>query len=183
MQALYIILGALAVVIPGLFVISLFLPATVKVERAREVPASVVAVFQQVNKLRNWEGWSPWHQLDPALRLTYSEIESGVGASFNWESKHRQVRKGRLTITESRLHEYIALDMQFMKQRIAKSYFRFEPSMRGTLVTWVLVAELGQYPGRKLMGLMMDKWIGKDFERGLENLKGRCIRESSVNNV
>ncbi|SEW36354.1 Polyketide cyclase / dehydrase and lipid transport [Chitinophaga sp. YR573] len=183
MQALYIILGTLAVLIPGLFVISLFLPATVKVVRARVVPATVAAVFQQVNILRNWEGWSPWHQLDPALKLTYSEAECGVGAGFQWESKHRQVRNGQLTITECRLHEYIALDMQFMRQRIAKGYFRFEPARMGTLVTWGLRAELGQHPGRRLMGLMMDKWIGKDFERGLENLKRRCIRESSVNNL
>ncbi|GAA3936303.1 hypothetical protein GO495_14050 [Chitinophaga oryziterrae] len=184
MQALYMILGALAVLIPGLVVISLFLPTTVKVVRARVVPTTIPAVFQQVNTLRNWEGWSPWHQLDPALQLTYSETESGVGAGFQWESKHRKVRKGHLTITECRLHEYIALDMQFMKQRIVtRCFFRFEPAKRGagTLVTWGLMAELGLHPGRKLMGLMMDKWIGKDFERGLENLKRRCIRES-VNN-
>jgi len=179
MQALYIILGALAVFIPGLFVISLFLPDTVKVVRARVVPTTVAAVFEQVNILRNWEGWSPWHQLDPALQLTYSDTESGVGAGFHWESKHRQVRKGHLTITECRVHEYIALDMQFMRQRITRSYFRFEPARRGgTLVTWVLMAELGQHPGRKLKGLMMDKSIGKDFERGLENLKRRCTLES-----
>jgi hypothetical protein len=174
MQALYIILGAMAVLIPGLFVISLFLPATVKVVRSRVVPATVAAVFQQVNILRNWEGWSPWHQLDPAMQLSYQGPESGVGASFSWKSKLRHVGHGSLTITESRLYEYIGLDMQFMEQRLAKGYFRFEPAKSGTLVTWGLWAELGQHPGRKLMGVMMDKWIGKDFERGLENLKRRC---------
>jgi hypothetical protein len=182
MQALYIILGALAVIIPGLFVISLFLPATVKVVRASVIPATVAAVFQQVNILRNWEGWSPWHQLDPTLQLKYNERESGIGAGFQWKSKHRQVGVGFLTITDCRLYEYIALDMQFMKRRLAKGYFRFERAKTGTLVTWGLEAKLGQHPGRRLMGLMMDKWIGKDFERGLDNLKRRCIRESSVNN-
>lgn len=147
MQALYIILGAMAVLIPGLFVISLFLPATVKVVRVRVVPATVAAVFQQVNILRNWEGWSPCS----SSRL-----------------------KWKVVITESRLHEYIGLDMQFMKRHPAKAYFRFEPSPSGTMVTWALWAELGQHPGRKLMGVMMDKWIGKDFERGLENLGKRC---------
>jgi hypothetical protein len=179
MQALYIILGALAVLIPGLFVISLFLPATVKVVRARVVPATIDAVFQQVNILRNWEGWSPWNQLDPALQLRYTETGSGVGAGFQWKSRHGQ---GFIRITDCRLCEYIALDMQFMKRRMARCYFRFESARNGTLVTWGLKAELGQHPARRLMGLMMDKWIGKDFERGLDNLKSRCIRESSVNN-
>jgi hypothetical protein len=179
MQALYIILGTLAVLIPGLFVISLFLPATVKVVRTRVVPATVTAVFQQVNILRNWEGWSPWQQLDPAMELSYSETESGVGAGFHWESKHRQVREGDLTVTECRLYEYIALDMRFMRRRIAKGYFRFEQAKNGTLVTWGLKAELGQHPGRRLMGLMMDKWIGKDFERGLDNLKRCCMKSEN----
>ena len=156
MQALYIILGALAVLIPGLFVISLFLPATVKVVRTRVVPATVTAVFQQVNILRNWEGWCPWHQL------------SCNASCLKWKNKRH---KGEVVITESRLYEYIGLDMLFMKGHFAKGYFRFEPAKTGTLVTWALRAELGQHPGRKLMGLMMDKWIGKDLEKGLENLK------------
>lgn len=160
MQALYIILGTLAVLIPGLFVISLFLPATVKIVRTRVVPATVAAVFQQVNTLRNWEGWCPWHQ------LTY--IPSGL----KWKSKHHA---GQIVITESRLHEYIGLDMQFIKRRYAKGYFRFEPAKTGTLVTWSLRAELGQHPGRRLMGLMMDRWIGKDFDKGLDNLMKKCL--------
>lgn len=160
MQALYIILGTIAVLIPGLFVISLFLPATVKVVRARVVPASVGAVFQQVYILRNWESWSPWNQL------------SCSSSCLKWKDKHH---KGQIIITESRLHEYIGLEMQLMKRHFAKAYFRFEPAKSGTLVTWALRAELGQHPGRKLMGLMMDKWIGKDFERGLENLKNKCL--------
>ncbi|SFD62095.1 Polyketide cyclase / dehydrase and lipid transport [Chitinophaga sp. CF118] len=180
MQALYIILGAMAVLIPGLFVISMFLPSTVKVVRTRVVPASVTAVFQQVNILKNWEGWSPWHQLDPGMQLTYSDVESGVGAHFRWKSKHPQVRKGMLSITEIRLYEYIGLDMQFMEQRKVKGYFRFEPARNGTLVTWGLFAEMGQHPGRRLMGMMMDKWVGKDFERGLENLKRACTRNLEV---
>jgi len=180
MQAIYIILGAMAVLIPGLFVLSLFLPATVKVVRTRVVPATIMNVFEQVNILRNWEGWSPWQQLDPAMDLVYTDQESGVGAGFRWKSKHRQVGRGSLSITVSRLYEYIALDMQFMKQYGARGYFRFEPAKNGTLVTWGMIADLGQHPIRRLMGLMIDKWVGKDFERGLDNLKTRCMRNVSV---
>lgn len=146
MQALYIILGAMAVIIPALFVISLFLPATVKVVGVKVVPATISAVFQQVNTLRNWEAWCTW-----------------------------RLRKRQVMITESRLHEYIGLDMRFLKRHHAKAYFRFEPAQSGTIVTWCISAELGQHPGRKLVGLMMDKWIRKDFERGLENLGKKCL--------
>jgi hypothetical protein len=151
MQALYTILGAMAVIISGLFVISLFLPATVKVVRTRVVPATADAVFQQVNILRNWEGWSPWRH---------------------------QRRKGQVTITASRLHEYIALDIRLMKRRFATGYFRFQPAKSGTLVTWSLRTELSQHPAGRLMALLMDKWLKKDLERGLENLRKQFLNIS-----
>ncbi|WP_157306608.1 SRPBCC family protein [Chitinophaga tropicalis] len=171
MQALYILLGAMAVLIPGLFIVSMFLPATVKVRRTRVIPASPSRLFEQVNVLRNWERWSPWHQVDPTMQLKYNETSSGAGARYTWQSKHRQVGKGSMTITESRPDEFIATDMQFMEQGAAKASFRFEPVNNGTLVTWEVAMNMGQRPVRKLMGLMMDKWVGKDFERGLENLE------------
>lgn len=171
MQALYIVLGALAVLIPGLFIVSMFLPATIKVRRTRIIPASPSVLFQQVNTLRNWERWSPWHQADPGMSLSYNEIPAGVGAHYAWQSKHRQVGKGAMTITETRPDEVIVTDMQFMEQGGARAAFRFEPVNNGTLVTWEMAMAIGQHPARKLMGLMMDKWVGKDFERGLENLE------------
>ena len=32
-------------------------------------------------------------------------------------------------------------------------------------------ADRGQNPVRKLMGKLIDKWLGSDFEKGLSNLK------------
>jgi effector-binding domain-containing protein len=41
----------------------------------------------------------------------------------------------------------------------------------GTQVTWSLDTDLGAGPIWRYFGLMMDRWVGKDFERGLVNLK------------
>lgn len=171
MQALFIILGALGVLIPGLFIASMFLPATVKVVRVRAIPASLSVVFDQVNELRNWEKWSPWHQLDPMMKLSYNDKVSGEGAGYQWISRNRKLGKGSVTITGSRPYEQITIEMQFMEKKVTKGYFRFAPSGRGTHVTWGIAMEVGKYPTSKIMGLMFDKWIGRDFERGLENLE------------
>ena len=29
-------------------------------------------VYDQVNTLKNWENWSPWHKIDKGMKLTYS---------------------------------------------------------------------------------------------------------------
>ncbi|RAJ81835.1 polyketide cyclase/dehydrase/lipid transport protein [Chitinophaga dinghuensis] len=170
MQAFFIILGALIVLILGLFIFSLVLSPTVKVERSLLIPGTAGTIFPYVNILKNWELWSPWKELDPNMRITYGEKDSGAGAGYSWESKNRNVGKGSMVITISREDQYIATETDFMNMGIAKGYFRFEPSMGGTLVTWGMVTNMGQHPVRKLMGLMMDKWVGNDFEKGLRNL-------------
>ncbi|MBO9731981.1 MAG: SRPBCC family protein [Chitinophaga sp.] len=171
MQAFFIILGAFIVLVLGLFIFSFFLSPTVKVERSLVMPAAAGVIFPLVNVIRNWELWSPWKELDPATRITYGEKESGVGAGYSWESNSRNVGRGHMAITESREDQYIATDNDFMAMGVAKGYFRFDAVPNGTLVTWGMVCNTGQHPLRKVMGLMMDKWIGKDFEKGLENIK------------
>ncbi|CAL1519554.1 SRPBCC family protein [Chitinophaga sp. MM2321] len=175
MQAFFIILGALIVLVLGLFIFSFFLSPVVKVERSLVVPAPVTKVFPLVNVVRNWELWSPWKEQDPSVKITYGEKESGIGASYSWESTNRNVGKGHMTVTESRPDQYIATDIDFMGMGTAKGAFRFDPVASGTLITWSMTCNMGQHPLRKAMGLMMDKWVGKDFEKGLRAIKGLVI--------
>jgi hypothetical protein len=170
MQVLYIILGALVALILGLFVFSLYLPSRLKIERSLVIQARPEVVFREVDTLRNWERWSPWHQLDPNMKIVYGEKESGAGAGYSWESKKRNVGRGSLLITESRPYEFIATNINFMDHGSSKGYFRFEPAGEDTRVTWGMEMTIGQNPARKFLGLLMDKWVGRDFERGLQGL-------------
>lgn len=180
MQVLYVILGALAILILGLFVFSLYLPSRLKIERSLLIEARPEVVFREVNTLRNWERWSPWHQLDPAMKLVYGEKESGAGASYSWESKKRNVGRGSLSITDSRPYEYIAININFTGHGTTKGNFRFEPVEEHTRVTWVMEMTVGQNPASKVIGLMMNKWVGRDFERGLQQLAVAASNSSSV---
>ncbi|MDH3481246.1 MAG: SRPBCC family protein [Gammaproteobacteria bacterium] len=40
----------------------------------------------------------------------------------------------------------------------------------GTRLTWAFDANFDNMPGH-YMGLMVDKWVGSDYERGLERFK------------
>ena len=46
-----------------------------------------------------------------------------------------------------------------------------KPEGNQTQVTWGFESELGLNPMSRWMGLMMDNWVGGDYERGLVNLK------------
>lgn len=158
------------------FGISMFLPSEVHVERALVIPASSEIVFNQINDLRHWKEWSPWHQTDPDMKIMYRDFLSGEGASYIWHSE--KVGSGELTITESKPNQYIETEIDFMEEGTATGYYRFETVKEGTQVTWGFESDMGNGPFAKYMGLMMDSMIGSDFEQGLQNLKTHVVKLS-----
>lgn len=169
MRVLKIIGAIVGVLIVLFFGIAMFLPSEVHIERSLLIPASSEVVFNEVNDLRKWKEWSPWHEMDPEMEITYEGFLMGEGASYSWESE--VLGDGKLSITESHPNQYIATDMHFTEQGSAMGYYRFESIEGGTLVTWGMETDMGNNPFSKYMGLMMDGMVGDDFEKGLQNLK------------
>ena len=54
---------------------------------------------------------------------------------------------------------------------IVTSWLVLRPEGDGTRVTWGLEADMGNAPVGRYMGLIMDRWVGGDFEAGLARLK------------
>jgi hypothetical protein len=129
-------IGIILLIIIGLFlVISLFLPSKVYVERSIVINAPVENVFEQVNTLKNWEKWSPWHEIDPNMGLKYEGPESGTGAQYSWTSEHKNVGNGRLVITNSAPYDSIVSEMYFMDSK-EPSYgiYKFEKADGGVWI-------------------------------------------------
>lgn len=171
MKALKTFIIVLLILIVLLVAISYLLPRHIKVERSATISAPVELVFDQVNILKKWELWSPWHQIDPEMKLEYYGPEAGVGASYSWTSSHERVGNGQLKISESIPYSLIKTEMEFMDQGTAYSHFVFSPTENGTFVLWVMESDMGSNPIGRYFGLFMDKWIGNDFEKGLKNLQ------------
>jgi effector-binding domain-containing protein len=171
MKILKRILIVLLILIGLLLVISLFLPSKVHVERSIVIKAPANVVFAQVNSLKNWNNWSPWMKKDPKMVSTYEGPESGVGSKSNWTSEVHDVGKGNMSITESHPDSMIKVHMEFTGRGGADASFLFAKDSGGTKVTWSFDNDMGwNLPGR-YAGLMMDKWLGPDFENGLKELK------------
>jgi effector-binding domain-containing protein len=159
-----------------LIAVSFLLPAKSHVERSLVIKASAEPVFAQVNNLKNWEKWSPWHKLDPKMKLTYEGPESGAGAKYSWTSDMDEVGNGSLTIKESKLNEAIVSEMNFGDMGISYGSYKFEPVDGGTKITWSMDSDCSDMPWKwyvpsKYFNLFMDELCGKDFEKGLNNLK------------
>ena len=168
------LVGVIVVLVAVLFVVSLFLPSEVHVERSLVFKTSAGCVFNQVNNLENWKNWSPWFGKDPAMKVTYGEIKSGVGASYSWESQKDDVGNGKMVITESIANKLVKTDLDFMENGMARGAFTFEELGDQVKVVWEMNTNMGNNPVAKFFGLLMDSMIGPDFEKGLKNLNQVC---------
>ena len=171
MKTLKIIGITLAGIILLAVIIAYLLPRHIYVERSAVITASPEVVFEQVNVLKNWENWSPWHRIDPDMEIIYSGPEEGEGAAYAWLSNDPAAGQGKLSITESIPYSLITTELDFMERGTATSRYTFEPVEGGTLLTWSMDSDMGNNPMARYFGLFMDKLLGADFEKGLENIQ------------
>jgi effector-binding domain-containing protein len=151
----------------------------VHVERSRVINAPKEVLFEEVNTLKNWEKWSPWHRLDPNMKLKYNEIPSGEGATYSWTSENKNVGNGKLTIEKSYPYDSIAVGMDFMENGKGSANYYFRPEGDAVNVIWTMDSDLDN-PMMKIFGLFMDKLIGPDFERGLKQLDSVATSEKNT---
>ncbi|NYJ01802.1 carbon monoxide dehydrogenase subunit G [Nocardioides thalensis] len=130
-------------------------------------PAKIHAILDDFHQ---WQGWSPWEEMDPDLKREFSGPAKGVGSHYAWEG-NKKVGTGSMEITGS-TPERIDIDLEFIAPFKAsnKTIFELVPEGAGTRVVWTMTGDRGLL--MSVMGkLFFDKAIAKDFDRGLANLK------------
>jgi uncharacterized protein YndB with AHSA1/START domain len=166
------LLIVLALIVIVLVVVVALQPPQYRVERTATIAAPAPVVFAQVNDFHNWEAWSPWAKIDPAMKQTYEGAAAGTGAIYRWAG-NTEVGEGRMTISESRPSDLIRVSLEFLKPfaSTATAEFTFKPQGDQTVVTWSMTG------GRNFMAkavhlvLNIDRLIGEQFEKGLAQMK------------
>ncbi len=166
------ILGAVILVLVVLLVLASLRPDTFSVSRSVTINATAPTVFMQVNNLRQWEPWSPWEKLDPAMKKSYEGSLEGSGAIYRWAGNN-QVGEGSTTILESVPYELIKIKLEMLKPFACVNDVQFNFKSQGyqTEVTWSMSGKNNFMA--KVMDLVvgMDKMVGGQFEQGLSQLK------------
>lgn len=171
MRILKWLVGLVVALILVVVAVGFFLPRQVHVERVVVIDAPPSDIFPYVNSLKAGADWSPWLGRDPQVQLDYSGPDAGVGARLDWASDQRDVGHGSQEITLSQADARVESALDFGDMGTAMAAFALVPQGEATEVTWSLDSDMGAGPVGRWMGLMMDKWVGGDYERGLSNLK------------
>ena len=165
-------LGLIVVVVVVLCVVIAMQPEDLKITRTATFNAPQAVVFEQVNDFHKWEAWSPWAKIDPTMKVTHSGAASGAGAVYAWAGTG-EAGEGKMTITQSRPNDHIAIDLEFLKPFAARNVteFTFKPSGEKTDVTWTMTGKKDFIMKAFCLVVDMDKMIGADFEKGLAQMK------------
>jgi uncharacterized protein YndB with AHSA1/START domain len=147
-------------------------PDSFRIQRSTTIKAPPEKIFPLINDFEGWRAWSPWENLDPALKRSYSGPKSGKGAVYAWEGNN-DVGHGRMEIDESSAPSRIVIKLDFLKPFEAHNIAEYTLAKQGdaTNVTWAMH---GPSPYlAKLLGVFcsMDSMVGSKFEEGLANLK------------
>lgn len=173
MRALKIVSLVTASLILVWILLALVSPYEIKSTEQIEINRSPSLVFMQVNKLQNWENWSPWIAFDPDMRQTYSSIKAGKGASVQWVSE--KIGNGSQKILESDRPHFIKTQFE-LNEWDNNSYaeWKFEKlDEEKTRVNWSMKTSKIPFFSRP-MGFLIKQQIKKDFKTGLEKLKAHC---------
>lgn len=151
-------------------VVGLFLPSKMHVERSLVINAPQEQIFDQFNNLKNWDNWSAWNKMDPSWKTNYSENPIGANASYSWVSENSNVGKGKISITKSEVPTLVEAKMEFEGMEPALLVYKLEKVEQGVKVTASIDGDMGKNPFKKVMGLVMEKMVSKNYEKSLQDL-------------
>ncbi len=171
MKILKITLITLFILVVLAVVVGVLLPSTVHIERSTMIDAPPATVFALVNGFALFNRWSPWFEMDPEARYTYEGPAFGPGAKMSWVSDHPQVGAGSQEITASTPFERVEIRDDFSGEGFAETSFDIEDTESGTRITWSFDTDFGWNLIDRYQGLMLDSWVGGNYEHGLSKFK------------
>ena len=147
-------------------------PERIHLRRSVLIAAAPEKIFGLIDDFHNWKAWAPGDKDDPSIERTYDGPASGAGAISDWRGAG-STGAGRMSITESEPNRKVVVTVDFARPFVAHNLntFTLEPAGEATRVTWSF--DGSNVYMMKVMSVFvnMDKFMGKHFEEGLQNLK------------
>lgn len=173
MKVLKIIAIIIVIIIAAVFITIQVLPDEAHLTRSVTMDASPQEVFNELITFKNFNSWSPWAEKDTTATYLFEGPAIGIGAKMSWISEDPQVGSGAMEIIDIKENELVKVAMKFggFDSSPTASYI-IEQQEEGTKLSWTY-DEYDVSGINRILGAMMDQFLGPDYEKGLSNLKSR----------
>lgn len=142
------------------------------VQRSLEIKSDAAKIYPYLVNLQRWNEWTSLNTKPTEdVTITFSGPESGVGAIQTWHNKSYDT-KGSLQITEAIADKSIQYMITMgQDSHEMKAQVQLQPLEQATRIVWSAEGHSGYNPKNRFFSLFLDKFIGNDFELGLQQLK------------
>ena len=177
LKVVVIVVLVIVALIAILLIVASRKPNTFRITRSVLIKAKADRVFALIDDFHAWRQWSPWEDRDPNMSRTYGPTTKGQGATYAW-SGNNKIGAGRMEITDCAEPHKLLVRVEFIKpmQAVNTAEFTLEPEGDAVKTTWAMFGPKTLFS--KVMGVFfsMDAMVGKDFEKGLADLKAVAER-------
>ncbi len=161
------------VILVVIIAIGIYAPKTTTVQRSIVIQQPVENVFSYLVSLQNIEKYSPWQLKDPKAKHQYQGTGNTVGSVHRWISESKDVGVGEQEIISIVENKEIISELRFEEplEGVSIGFLKFKPVANGTELTWGYQGNYAFLESILMMIVDMDKVLGADFEKGLQNIK------------
>jgi hypothetical protein len=153
------------------YAVGFFLPKHCHIERSVTIKTTEAELFNELNSFKNFDKWSPWAKKDTKAKYWYSGPAEGVGNRMDWKGDPNSVGSGFQKILESKPNSFINIQLVFDQMVNANANYKIENTSNGLVkLTWGFDEDMESTMDR-YMGVMMESFLGADYEAGVQNLK------------
>jgi uncharacterized protein YndB with AHSA1/START domain len=172
MNILVIILLVIASLLALIIIIGLLGKKEYRLEKQVLINKPKQDVFNYIRLIRNQENYSVWVMRDPNVKLVYTGTDGTIGFTSAWESHDKNVGIGEQEIKKIKEGESIEVEIRFKKPFEGTSNALTTLTDAGNNQTRVANIFYGKskFP-MNLMHMFMDKMVGRDMQKNLDNLK------------
>jgi uncharacterized membrane protein len=175
MKILFIILIALVSLVALLLIVGLFMKKEYHVEREVVINKPKQSVFEYIKLLKNQNKYSVWATMDANMKTEFTGTDGTPGFISAWDSQEKNVGKGAQEILSVVDGEKVDYEIRFIKpfeSTSTASMATVSVNENQTKVTWAFTGKMKYPMNLMLLFMNMEKMIGNDLQKGLENLKG-----------
>ncbi len=162
----YALAGLVVLLVVGGF----FLPSRARVERSKVVEATPCNTFAVLDGFTWFQDVYPWPERDPGLRLALEGPAEGEGAKLRWESADPELGSGSAAVAAAEACREVEVALDFADHGPARWTWSLQADGPRARVTASFEQDYGWNLAGRYVGLLLDRSVGADLDRGLERL-------------
>jgi hypothetical protein len=143
-----------------------------KIEKSTQIARPLPEIFAYLKQTKNQDNFSVWNMADRSMKKEYRGNDGTVGFVYCWDSNIKNVGAGEQetkVIEEGKRIEFEVRFFRPMKNVGKVSFLLSAVGNRETKVVWIFDSP-SKFP-YSLLSPIFKRILGKDLEKGLENLK------------